>query len=338
MSDEVGLSHLDKLQPFILISSVFLGIVLGTIFPGFAHYSDAILYVTIIVLVYSVMLGVPHQKIWKAYRNWRFFGIAWFVNFVIIPLMAWGLATFFLSNYPPIFVGFILYLVTPCTDWFLMFTLMAGGDVPLALALLPTNLILQVVLIPVYLILFAGEIVSFQFSALIETMLTFVLLPFICAGLTRLFLRNLKNAAWAKDFIEKILSPLQAATLTVVLLTMFAGQTFTILDNIGPLSIVFVPLVVFFSVSFVLSWLVSQCFHLAYKEYALLTCTAAARNSPLSLAIAFGLFPDQPLIQVAIIIGVLIELPILVLIVRLLRRLNAVEFPVCGSRCIKGDH
>ncbi|UCD33229.1 MAG: arsenic resistance protein [Desulfobacterales bacterium] len=246
MSREEGLCHLDKLQPFILISSVFLGIFLGTIFPEFAHYSDAILYVIIIVLVYSVMLGVPHQKIWKAYRNWRFFGIAWFVNFVIIPLMAWGLAALFLSSYPPIYVGFILYLVTPCTDWFLVFTLMAGGDVPLALALLPTNLILQVVLIPVYLILFAGEIVSFQFRALIETMLIFILLPFICAGLTRLFLRKLKDADWARDFIEKILSPLQSATLTMVLLTMFAGQTFTILDNIGPLSIVFVPLVVFF--------------------------------------------------------------------------------------------
>jgi len=167
MSDEDSLSLLDRLQPFILIAAVLSGLFVGGIYFGFSNYSDSILYFVIIVLVYSIMLGVPHEKIWGAYKNVRFFGLAWFVNFVIIPLIAWALALIFLGNHPAIYIGFILYLVTPCTDWFLLFT--------------------------------------------------------------------------------------------------------------------------------------------------------AARNSPLSLAIAFGIFPDQPLIQVAIIIGVLIELPLLIGVVRLLR-------------------
>lgn len=319
MSDEAQLSLLDKLQPLILIVSVIAGMLLGTIFPGFAHYSDSILYGVIIVLVYSVMLGVPSGRIWKSFSNWRFFSLAWSANFVIIPLLAWGLAIVFLSAYPPIFVGVILYLVTPCTDWFLVFTAMADGDVPLALALLPTNLILQVLLIPVYLVLFAGKVVPFQFHALIETMLIFILLPFVCAGLTRVFLRHIKGEEQAKEAIAKILSPFQMSTLTATLLIMFAGHTSTIMGNIGPLSIVFVPLIIFFVISFILAQFTSRLFHLPYKEGALLTCTTAARNSPLSLAIAVGLFPNQPLLQVAIIIGVLVELPILILIVRLLR-------------------
>jgi len=150
-----------------------------------------------------------------------FFGLAWFTNFVIIPLIAWGLALIFLKAHPAIFVGFILYLVTPCTDWFLIFTSLAKGDVPLGLALLPTNLILQVLLIPVYLFLFAGKLVPIQFSALIETFLIFILLPFILAVLTRWVLTAIKSHKWAHKFIDKILSPFQLITLIIVLFLYF---------------------------------------------------------------------------------------------------------------------
>ncbi len=317
--NEMALSKLDKLRPFILIATVFLGFLAGTVFVEFSKYSDSILYIAIIVLIYSVMLGVPHTRIWNAYKNLRFFGIAWFVNFVIIPLIAWVLALIFLGAYPAIFVGFILYLVTPCTDWFLVFTSMAKGDVPLGLALLPTNLILQILLIPVYLLLFAGKIVPFQFETFLETLLVFILLPFILSILTRVILSAIKSHQWAYEFIDTIVSPFQLITLTVVLFTMFAGQTKIILDNIAPLLLILIPIIIFFIISFIMAQFVSRGFHLSYKECALLTCTTAARNSPLGLAIAIGLFPEQPLIHVALIIGVLIELPVLVLVVRLLK-------------------
>jgi len=319
MSDETSLSKLDKLQPLILIGAVLLGFLVGSVFVEFSNYSNSILYVAIIVLVYSVMLGVSHTKIWSAFKNFRFFGLSWFVNFVIIPLIAWGLAAIFLGNHPAIFIGFILYLVTPCTDWFLIFTAMARGDVPLGLALLPTNLLLQILLIPVYLFLFAGKLVPLQLTAFVETFLVFILLPFALAVLTRWILTKIKSHEWSHQTIDTILSPFQLITLVVVLFTMFGGQTKVILDNLGPLSLVFIPIIIFFIVSFVIAQLVSRGFHMPYKECALFTCTTAARNSPLSLAIAFGLFPDQPLIQVAIIIGVLIELPLLILVVRLLK-------------------
>jgi arsenite transporter len=317
MSDE--LSILDKVQPLILIAAVIIGFAIGSIYTDFSSIADTILYGAIIILVYSVMLGVPHKKILSSFKNIRFFSIAWFVNFVIIPLIAWALAITFLGNHPAIYIGFILYLVTPCTDWFLLFTSMAKGDVPLGLALLPTNLILQIVLIPVYLLLFAGKFVPFQFSALTEAFLVFILLPFVLAVFTRWILTKIKTHDWAHNLIDTTRSPFQTIILTIVLSVMFAGNTSVILENFGPLSLVFVPILIFFIISFIIAQVVSKKFHLPYKECALLTCTTAARNAPLSLAIAFGIFPDQPLIQVAIIIGVLIELPLLSGVVRLLR-------------------
>lgn len=319
MADEERLSTLDKLQPFILIASMLLGVLAGNYFPQISEFSDAVVYFTIIILIYSIALGVPLSKVASSYRNLRFFAIAWFMNFVVIPLIAFGLALAFLGPYPAIFVGFILYMVTPCTDWFLMFTAMAKGDVPLGLALLPTNLVLQILLIPVYLLLFAGEIVPFQIDAFIETLLVFILFPFALSWITRRLMTQYLGEEKKEAILGKILSPLQTGVLAVVIFFMFAGQTGVIIDNAGPLSTVFIPVVIFFLVSFMLAQLVSRLTRLNYGECALLTCTTAARNSPLGLAIAIGMFPDEPLIQVAIIIGVLLELPILVMEVKALQ-------------------
>ena len=308
----------EKIQSPILIAVMIIGLVLGIVGPNVGSAVDTLVYFSIIVLIYSMALGVPLGEVGRSYRRIRFFAIAWTLNFLVIPLIAWLLAMTFLGAYPAIYVGFILYLVTPCTDWFLVFTSMARGDVPLGLALLPTNLALQILLLPVYIYAFAGQIIPFQLSAFFETVVVFIALPFVLAALTRHILTKVRGKERKKAIIGRISPPLQLATLSVVIFLMFFGQSKVIADNIGPLLIIFIPLLVFFLISYVMSRSVSKFFKLEYKECALLTCTTAARNSPLSLAIAFGVFPDQPLIYVAIIIGVLIELPILVLVTKML--------------------
>lgn len=319
MSDKMSLGLFDKLRSFILIGAVFLGLFVGSFFLGFSQYSGLIVYVALIILLYSVMLGIPFGEIARSFKNIRFMGLSWIANFVIIPIIAWILALIFLKDNPAVFIGFILYLITPCTDWFLIFTSMAEGDVPLGLALMPTNLILQVVLIPVYLLLFAGKLIPFQFSAFIETVMVFIIFPFLLATTTRWVLRKIKGQEWTNTLFDTVLSPIQVFSLAIVIFAMFAGQTKIIVDNFNTLSLVFLPIIVFFILSFINAQIFSKGFNLSYKECALFTCTTAARNSPLSLAIAFGIFPNNPLIQVAIIIGVIIELPLLILVVKLLK-------------------
>lgn len=320
------LSRLDKSRPLILISAIVLGLFVGFQFNDISEISDPIIYFTLILLIYSVVLGIPLKSVVRSFKNLRFFFIAWFQNFVIIPLIAFVLALVFLGAYPAIFVGFVLYLVTPCTDWFLIFTDMAKGDVPLGVALLPTNLILQILLIPVYLFLFAGKLIPIQIEAFAEALVVFVITPMALAGATRFLLRRWKGENEGKRIISKITGPMQIATLVIVIFFMFAGQTGVIVSNVGPLSLTFVPITIFFFFSFFIAQLLSKWSHLNYGECALLTCTTAARNSPLGLAIAVGMFPDQPLIQVAIIIGVLIELPLLIAVVKGLEIIRAKRY------------
>jgi ACR3 family arsenite efflux pump ArsB len=299
---------------------MILGLLVGPIFSGIAGISNSIVYLSLVGLMYGIALGTPMRSVAKSYARLKFFGIAWSVNFVIVPLLGFMLASIFLSGSPLIFLGFILYVVTPCTDWFLVFTGMAKGDVSLGLALLPTQLILQILLIPVYLFLFAGEIVPFQLSSLIETVVVFIFLPFALAILTNRGIEGLKGNEWRGNRMRNVPIAIQTTALAIAIFFMFAGQTEVIIDNAGPLSVVLLPVLVFFILSYVLSHYISRWLRLRYEECALLTCTSIARNSPLALAIAFGLFPGLPLVQVAIIIGVIIELPVLVLVVRLLNK------------------
>jgi ACR3 family arsenite efflux pump ArsB len=195
---------------------------------------------------------------------------------------------------------------------------MAKGDVCLGLALLPTNLILQVILIPVYLFLFAGLIVPFQISALIETLLVFIALPFALAGISRWVMRKIRPKQWKEKVLGKTLPNLQITILVVIIFFMFAEQAEIITSSIGQLSIIFLPTILLFCTAFTATQLVSRKLKLKYGECALLSFTTIARNSPIGLAIAVGLFPTQPLIQAAIIMPEIIELPILLLLVKLL--------------------
>jgi len=81
-------------------------------------------------------------------------------------------------------------LVTPCTDWYLLFTGIAKGNVSLSTSVLPINLILQVILLPIYLLLFAGTIETIPMGTLVDSILIVLVLPFVLAHLTRFLLRK----------------------------------------------------------------------------------------------------------------------------------------------------
>lgn len=300
----------------LLILPILAGISIGNLLPEHTQLFEGIVYLSLFLLMYSLMLGVDPSLVRGSLTNTRFFKIALLMNFILVPLLAYILANLFLVQHPAIFVGFILYMVVPCTDWFLMFTNMAKGDVPMGIALMPVNLLVQIILLPVYLYLFADHIVPFALDALMETLVVFIIIPFILAMISRSTLASIRSQEWRDDAIDNYLPNFQTGVLMVIIFAMFAGQADIILDNMGPLALLLVPVLLFFILIFVSSQIVSLKARLSYGECALLTCTTTARNSPLGLAMAVGLFPGDPLIQVALIVPVILELPILIMVVK----------------------
>jgi len=321
MSDdpEPSLSRLDRLRPALLIAAILAGLAYGLLLPGLVEdwFEDA-LSVLLVVLVLSLAAGAKFGDVLRSFANVRFISIALVLNFVVVPTVAFLLALAILGPYPAIFVGFILYSIAPCTDWFLMFTALAKGDVPLGLALLPVNLVMQVALIPVFLLLFAGRVVPFQLDSLAWTFAMFIAIPMILAGLARWSMAKARSEEWRDEKLSAILPHAQVWSLVLIIFLIFASKAEVISDNADVLGIIMVPVALLFILAFAFSQAASKAMRFTYGERALLSCTTIARNSPIGLAIAVGLFPDEALLQAAVVLPEIIELPVLVLLVRVL--------------------
>ncbi|WP_068672962.1 arsenic resistance protein [Oceanobacillus sp. Castelsardo] len=305
---------LDKLQTVIILFAVGLGLLLGQI-NIIEQYAENFITPFLLLMLYGLFLTIPLQQLKRAFSNIKFLGSSTIINFIWTPIFAWGLGSIFLSDYPALWIGFIMLMVTPCTDWYLAFTGIAKGNVSLSTSVLPINLILQVVLLPVYLLIFAGTIESIPISTLIESIVIVLVVPFIIAHLTRFLLRK-------KSVLNNKIIPFfgntQIIFLSLAIMAIFASQGSYLLENLEVIYILIIPVLLFFIINYVVGRFVGKFLGFSYEDLVSLNMTIIARNSPVSLAIAVTAFPDQPLIALALVIGPLIELPVLAIVSQVL--------------------
>jgi len=308
------LGTLDKLQTFIILIAVGLGLLLGQVDPIEQH-AETLITPFLLLMLYGLFLTIPLQQLKKAFSNIKFLGANTIINFIWTPVLAWALGSVFLFDHPALWIGFIMLMVTPCTDWYLAFTGIAKGNVSLSTSVLPINLILQVVLLPVYLLIFAGTIESIPMSTLIESIVIVLVIPFALAHLTRFLLRK-------KSVLNNKIIPFfgnaQIFFLSLAIMAMFASQGSYLLENLNVIYILIIPVLLFFIINYVIGRFVGRLLNFPYEDSVSLNMTIIARNSPVSLAIAVTAFPDQPLIALALVVGPLIELPVLAIVSQIL--------------------
>jgi len=321
------------MHTLLILLAIILGLLLGQI-PVIEATAEHFIVPFLLLMLYGLFLGIPIKDLKKAFENFKFAGTSLAINFIWTPLLAWGLGALFLSNQPALWVGFIMLMVTPCTDWYLVFTGIAKGNVPLSTVMLPINLILQVLLLPVFLLIFAGVMKTVDMSFLIESILLVLALPFLLANLTRFILNQEK-------ILEKKLIPFfetgQIILLSLAITAMFASQGKYLFENINVVYTLLVPILLFFLINFLIGRIVSRALNFSYEDSASLNLTTLARNSPLSLAIAVVAFPDQPLIALALVVGPLIELPLLALTSQVLLKIRASTISKEDEEIFQGD-
>lgn len=306
---------LDKLQTVIILIAVSLGLLLGQV-NIIEQHVESLVIPFLFLMLYGLFLTIPLQQLKKAFSNIKFLGANTITNFIWTPVIAWVLGSIFLSDYPALWIGFIMLIVTPCTDWYLAFTGIAKGNVSLSTSVLPINLILQVVLLPLYLLLFAGTIETIPISTLVESILIVLVIPFVLAHLTRFLLRSRKSILNNK--IIPFFANAQIFFLSLAIMAMFASQGSYLLENLEIIYILIIPVLLFFVINYVVGRLVGRFLKFSYEDSVSLSMTIIARNSPVSLAIAVTAFPDQPLIALALVVGPLIELPVLAIVSQIL--------------------
>jgi ACR3 family arsenite efflux pump ArsB len=110
--------------------------------------------------------------------------------------------------------------------------------------------------------------------------------------------------------------------LCIAIFGLFNTEATSLLNNLDSIGTLFIPVILFFLINFILDYIVSRNIGFCYEDYASLTLTTLARNSPLALAIAINSFPNNELIAIALVIGPLVELPILYIVSKTLLRIK----------------
>lgn len=310
----LNMSNLDKFQSVIILFAAALGLLLGQ-FDWFSIHGDKFIVPFLMLMLTIVFLNVPLKEMREAFKNFRFSSLSLGMNFIWTPLFAWMLGFLFLKDHPDLWVGFIMLLVTPCTDWYLVFTQMAGGNVTLAATLLPWHLILQLLLLPLYLFLFAGKLVPIDLSILLQSVFLVLVIPLILAILLDKIFSVIKGETWLKKVFLPRIAPLQLIFLCLAITAMFSSQGKAIIANPTSTLVLIPPLIIFYLSNLFLSMKTCKLAKIEKTDSIGFSFSTLARNSPIALAIAVTAFPERPAIALALVIGPLIELPVMALFV-----------------------
>ncbi|MDR1819926.1 MAG: arsenic resistance protein [Methanobrevibacter sp.] len=304
----------EKLQIILLPIAIISGFLLSQN-SLISNFSGNLTLPFLLLMLFSLFINMPLKNFRKEFINLKFIKIAILINFVWTPILSYILGYIFLNQSIDLWIGFIMLLVTPCTDWYLMFTDLAKGNVKLSLSILPLNLLFQLILLPIYIFLFTGVLSGFDFNLLIETIILVIVMPFILSQIIKYFIS-------VDDKLSNIFELIAIVSLTLAIFTMFSSEGSLLITNSWIFIILLTPFSLFFIINFILVRLVKIAIDMDYSDYISLTLTTLARNSPISLAIAITAFPNQPLIALSLVIAPLIELPILTLVSYTVKKLR----------------
>ena len=300
----------EKLEPIIIFTAIIIGLIFSNM-QTIAQNTGNLINIFLCLMLFGLFLEVPLNELKDSFKNTKFTATSLIVNFIWTPLFGYFLGSLFLKGNVDVMIGFFMLILTPCTDWYLVFTKLAKGDLTLSLSILPINLVLQIILLPIYLVIFFSSANTMDYAQLAHSLLIVIVIPFIAAQIVKFILNSdLKEKA------GEVFSNLQICFLALAVFCIFASQGELLFTNLDSVITIFVPLIIFFIANTIIDLLLSEKINFIYEEYASLTMTTLARNSPLALAIAINSFPGHELISIALVIGPLIELPVLYVVSR----------------------
>ena len=310
------MNRIERYQTLIIFVAMPIGLLFAQI-PIVEQYAENFVTPFLFIILFGAFLNIPLKDYRKAFTNVKFSIATVLINFVWTPILVWLLGKLFLSSSAVLQIGFVMLMVTPCTDWYLIFTGIAEGNVSLFTSVLPVNLILQVVLLPIYLLIFGGTSGNVNIKEVLISIMLMLILPFSLAQIRKFFLNKIRNNNKREKFFM-IFGASQTILLAMAIVAMFAAKGSSLLYNFNIVIVLIIPIFLFYIINFILAQSVGKGFRYSYEDTASLTLTIIAKNSPMTLGVALMAFPNELLIHLIMIIEPLIEFPAMMLITRVL--------------------
>jgi arsenite transporter len=331
-----GIGFFEKYLSIWVALCMVIGVLIGKFLPGIPsflgrfEYAEVSIPIAVLIwlMIYPMMLKVDFQSIKNVGKNPKGLFVTWITNWLIKPFTMFGIAwLFFYVIFQTLIpaelakdylAGAILLGAAPCTAMVFVWSHLTKGNAAYTVVQVATNdLIILIAFTPIVAFLLGVSGVKIPWDTLILSVILFVVIPLAGGAITR----NYMTKKHGLDYFEKTFIPkfgnITIIGLLLTLIIIFSFQGDVILNNPLHIVLIAIPLIIQTFLIFFIAYLASKALKLPHDIAAPAGMIGASNFFELAVAVAIALFGTQSPVALATIVGVLVEVPVMLILVKI---------------------